>query len=122
MPSLWRRKGFHCLQLTQIFRNSRSLYTIHLQIPSFMPLEMRKVQLRNRVLMEGLGAPARRAGFLPKVPRSKTRLPRVFRPGIIVVQWMMPRRIDRAKRHWAPADNCSLPLNSEPLRGTDSTG
>ena len=77
MPSLWRRKVFHCLQLTQIFRNSRSLYTIHLQIPSFMPLEMRKVQLRNRVLMEGLGAPARRAGFLPKVPRSKTRLPRV---------------------------------------------
>ena len=101
MPSIWRRKVFHCLQLTQIFRNSRSLYTIHLQIPSFMPLEMRKVQLRNRVLMEGLGAPARRAGFLPKVPRSKTRLPRVFRPGIIVVQWIMPRRIDRAKRHWA---------------------
>ena len=74
MPSLWRRKVFHCLQLTQIFRNSRSLYTIHLQIPSFMPLEMRKVQLRNRVLMEGLGAPARPAGFPPKVPRSKTRL------------------------------------------------
>ena len=52
MPSLWRggtcgwcRKVFHCLQLTQIFRNPRSLYTIHLQIPSFMPLEMRKVQI-----------------------------------------------------------------------------
>ena len=40
-------KVFHCLQLTQIFRNSRSLYTIHLQIPSLMPLEMRKVQLRG---------------------------------------------------------------------------
>ena len=41
----WRREGFHCLQLTQIFRNSRSLCTIPLQIPSLMPLEMRKVQI-----------------------------------------------------------------------------
>ena len=41
----WRREVFHCLQLTQIFRNSRSLCTIPLQIPSLMPLEMRKVQL-----------------------------------------------------------------------------
>ena len=52
MPSLWRGatcgwrwKVFHCLQMTQIFRNSRSLYTIHLQIPSLMPLEMRKAEL-----------------------------------------------------------------------------
>ena len=51
MPSLlrgatcgWRREVFHCLQLTQIFRNFRSLCTIPLQIPSLMPLEMRKVQ------------------------------------------------------------------------------
>ena len=42
----WRREVFHCLQLTQIFRNSRSLCTIPLQIPSLMPLEMRKVQPR----------------------------------------------------------------------------
>ena len=54
MPSLWRggacgwrRKVFHCLQLTQIFRNPRSLGTIHLQIPSLVPLEMRKVQPRS---------------------------------------------------------------------------
>ena len=53
MPSLWRGnicgwrwKVFHCPQLTQIFRNSRSLCIIHLQIPSVMPLEMRKVQAR----------------------------------------------------------------------------
>ena len=52
MPSLWRGatcdwrgKVFHCPQLTRIFRNSRPLCTIHLQIPSLMPLEMRKVQL-----------------------------------------------------------------------------
>ena len=58
MPSLcrgatcgWRREVFHCLQLTQIFRNSRSLCTIPLQIPSLMPLEMRKVQLCS-----GMGA------------------------------------------------------------------
>ena len=38
-------EGFHCPQLTQILRNSRSLCIIHLQIPSVMPLEMRKVQL-----------------------------------------------------------------------------
>ena len=38
-------EGFHCPQLTQICRISRSLCTIHLQIPSLMPLEMRKVQL-----------------------------------------------------------------------------
>ena len=43
----WRRKVFHCLQLTQIFRNSRSLFTICLRIPSLMPLEMRKVQARS---------------------------------------------------------------------------
>ena len=52
MPSLWRGatcgwrcKVFHCPQLTRIFRNSRPLCTIHLQIPSLMPLEMPKVQL-----------------------------------------------------------------------------
>ena len=55
MPSLWRgaacgwrRKVFHCLQLTQIFRDPRSLYTIHLRIPSLVPLEMRKVQQRGQ--------------------------------------------------------------------------
>ena len=55
MPSLWRRashrgrrKVFHCLQLTQIVRNPRSLGTIHLQIPSLVPLEMRKVQPKHR--------------------------------------------------------------------------
>ena len=47
----WRRKVFHCLQLTQIFRNPRSLDTIHLQIPSLAPLEMRKVQLRSQQLL-----------------------------------------------------------------------
>ena len=54
MPSLWHaatrgwnRKVFHCPQLTQIFRNSRPLYTIYLQIPSLVPLEMRKVQQRG---------------------------------------------------------------------------
>ena len=41
----WRWKVFHCPQLTQIFRNSRSLCIIHLQITSVMPLEMCKVQL-----------------------------------------------------------------------------
>ena len=52
--------------------------------------------------------------LLPKVPRSKTRLPGVFRPGIIVVQWIMPRRIDRAKRHWAAGRGFkSRPLASE---------
>ena len=40
----WRWKVFHCPQLTQIFRNSRSLCIIHLQITSVMPLEMCKVQ------------------------------------------------------------------------------
>ena len=42
-----RSKVFHCPQLTQIFRNSRSLCIIHLQIPSVMPLEMRKVQAES---------------------------------------------------------------------------
>ena len=52
-PALARRhlwltsEGFDCPQLIQIFRNSRSLYTIHSQTPSFMPLKMRKVQLRG---------------------------------------------------------------------------
>ena len=66
MPSLlrgatcrWRREVFHCLQLTQIFRNSRSLCTIPLQIPSLMPLEMRKVQGRTYFL----GFPEIRAGW-----------------------------------------------------------
>ena len=42
----WRRKVFDCPQLIQIFRNSWSLYTIHSQTPSLMPLKMRKVQRR----------------------------------------------------------------------------
>ena len=52
MPSLWRRatcgwrrKVFHCPQLTQIFRNSRSLCIIHSQDSSLMLPKMRKVQL-----------------------------------------------------------------------------
>ena len=52
MPSLlrratcgWRRKVFHCPQLTPIFRNSRSLCIIHSQDSSLMPPKMRKVQI-----------------------------------------------------------------------------
>ena len=52
MPSLlrratcgWRRKVFHCPQLTPIFRNSRSLCIIHSQDSSLMPPKMRKVQV-----------------------------------------------------------------------------
>ena len=41
----WRGKVLDCPQLIQIFRNSRSLYIIHSQTPSFMPLKIRKVQL-----------------------------------------------------------------------------
>ena len=52
-PALARRhlwltsEGFDCPQLIQIFRNSLSLYTIHSQTPSLMPLKMRKVQARG---------------------------------------------------------------------------
>ena len=52
MPSLlrratcgWRRKVFHCPQLTPIFRNSRSLCIIHSQDSSLTPPKMRKVQV-----------------------------------------------------------------------------
>ena len=51
MPSLlpgatcgWRRKVFHYRPPTPMYRNSPPLCTIELQIPSLMPLKMRKVQ------------------------------------------------------------------------------
>ena len=44
---LWlASEGFHCPQLTPIFRNSRSLCIIHSQDSSLMPPKMRKVQTR----------------------------------------------------------------------------
>ena len=45
------RRVFHYRPPTPMYRNSPPLCTIVLQIPSLMPLKMRKVQLRN-----GLGA------------------------------------------------------------------
>ena len=75
MPSLWRggacgwrREVFHCLQLTQIFRNPRSLGTIHLQIPSLVPLEMRKVQVGTyntpeQAPLQSYGYTANHCGF-----------------------------------------------------------
>ena len=41
-------EGFHYRPPTPMYRNSPPLCTIVLQIPSLMPLKMRKVQLRNR--------------------------------------------------------------------------
>ena len=74
MPSLrrgaacgWRCKVFHCPQLTRMFRNSRPLCAIHLQIPSLMPLEMPKVQLSyGRV-------PDSTPGTLPTPPCATSR-------------------------------------------------
>ena len=60
-PALARRhlwlasEGFDCPQLIQIFRNFRSLYTIHSRTPSLMPLKMRKVQLWGRAFSMPFG-------------------------------------------------------------------
>ena len=43
----WCRRVFHYRPPTPMYRNSPPLCTIVLQIPSLMPLEMRKVQLRR---------------------------------------------------------------------------
>ena len=62
-------EGFHCPQLTRIFRNSRPLCTIHWQIPSLMPLEMRNVQLSyGRV-------PDSSPGTLPTPPCATSTAP-----------------------------------------------
>ena len=42
----WCRRVFHYRPPTPMYRNSPPLCTIVLQIPSLMPLKMRKVQLR----------------------------------------------------------------------------
>ena len=43
----WCRRVFHYRPPTPMYRNSPPLCTIVLQIPSLMPLKMRKVQLRT---------------------------------------------------------------------------
>ena len=46
----WCRRVFHYRPPTPMYRNSPPLCTIVLQIPSLMPLKMRKVQLGGAVL------------------------------------------------------------------------
>ena len=43
----WCRRVFHYRPPTPMYRNSPPLCTIVLQIPSLMPLKMRKVQQRT---------------------------------------------------------------------------
>ena len=45
----WCRRVFHYRPPTQMYRNSPPLCTIVLQIPSLMPLKMRKVQAGARI-------------------------------------------------------------------------
>ena len=68
MPSLWcgatcgwRRKVFHCPQLAQTFRNSRSRCISHSQTPSLILLKMRKVQPRR--------------GAASRLPQCRTNCP-----------------------------------------------
>ena len=46
----WCRRVFHYRPPTPMYRNSPPLCTIVLQIPSFMPLKMRKVQLSSAII------------------------------------------------------------------------
>ena len=58
----WCRRVFHYRPPTPMYRNSPPLCTIVLQIPSLMPLKMRKVQLRecnlneDRLYLESINA------------------------------------------------------------------
>ena len=45
----WCRRVFHYRPPTPMYRNSPPLCTIVLQIPSLMPLKMRKVQFTRRI-------------------------------------------------------------------------
>ena len=49
----WCRRVFHYRPPTPMYRNSPPLCTIVLQIPSLMPLKMRKVQLRDEYGFDG---------------------------------------------------------------------
>ena len=59
----WCRRVFHYRPPTPMYRNSPPLCTIVLQIPSLMPLKMRKVQLRG--LSGGFGQRTHQAGTGP---------------------------------------------------------
>ena len=48
----WCRRVFHYRPPTPMYRNSPPLCTIVLQIPSLMPLKMRKVQLEAQELFQ----------------------------------------------------------------------
>ena len=53
----WCRRVFHYRPPTPMYRNSPPLCTIVLQIPSLMPLKMRKVQLEAQFDPEAQGVP-----------------------------------------------------------------
>ena len=58
----WFRRVFHYRPPTPMYRNSPPLCTIVLQIPSLMPLKMRKVQ--QRVSLDTLTRSVRRVPYL----------------------------------------------------------
>ena len=66
----WCRRVFHYRPPTPMYRNSPPLCTIVLQIPSLMPLKMRKVQLQAYP-----HTPQRSP--LPVLPGTRCRLPSV---------------------------------------------
>ena len=96
MPSLWcgatcgwRRKVFHCPQLAQTFRNSRSRCISHSQTPSLILLKMRKVQLgKHRItatapIVDGaviMSISVQASGYTPATTTLRTLLRRQKQP------------------------------------------
>ena len=73
----WWRRVFHYRPPTPMYRNSPPLCTIVLQIPSLMPLKMRKVQVEDRVVMPFNAA----CGFCENCQRGFTGFCTTVNPG-----------------------------------------
>ena len=69
----WCRRVFHYRPPTPMYRNSPPLCTIVLQIPSLMPLKMRKVQA-GRSARDGTGRGAEPEPEEPQAPVLPTGL------------------------------------------------
>ena len=75
----WCRRVFHYRPPTPMYRNSPPLCTIVLQIPSLVPLKMRKVQFRSG--LETRPAPSRKRRSRPGPPVQRAQAAPIPVPG-----------------------------------------
>ena len=103
----WCRRVFHYRPPTPMYRNSPPLCTIELQIPSLMPLKMRKVQAR--VVGSKDGSPAYNASKAGLIGLTVGFSAQVAERGVRV-NAIMPALVESRDFGWSPEERVAREL------------